>query len=70
MSKVSSWSQASLRDRVEAAIAHEYTEALAQPMPGLSFHDQALKFAPETNLDISPGARQILREYRTAMGLD
>jgi len=70
MSKVPSWSQASLRDRIEAAVAHEYTEALAKPMPGLSFHDQALKFAPETALDISPAARQILREYRTAMGLD
>jgi hypothetical protein len=70
MSKVPSWSQASLRDRIEAAVAHEYTEALAKPMPGLSFHDQALKFAPETALDISSGARQILREYRTAMGLD
>jgi len=70
MSKVPSWAKAALRDRIDAAIAHEYTEALANPMPGLNFHEQSLKFAPDTPLDISPGARQILMEYRTAMGLD
>ena len=70
MSKVPSWATASLRDRIDAAIAHEYTEALANPMPGLNFHEQALKFAPDTPLNISSHARQILREYRTALGLD
>lgn len=70
MNKVPSWSKATLRDRIDAAIAHEYTEALAKPMPGLNFHEQALKFAPETLLPISPRARQILKEYRTAMGFD
>jgi len=70
MSKVLSWAKASLRDRIDAAIAHEYTEALAKPMPGLNFHEQALKFAPDTPLNISLRARQILGEYRTVMGLD
>lgn len=70
MTKVPSWSKATLRERIDAAIAHEYTEALAKPMSGLNFHEQALKFAPDTPLNISPRARQILREYRTAMGLD
>jgi hypothetical protein len=70
MSNVPSWSKGRLRDRIDAAIAHEYTEALAKPMPGLDFHEQAVKFAPDTSLDISPGARQILREYRTALELD
>jgi len=70
MSKVPAWAKASLRDRIDAAIAHEYTEALAAPMPGLNFHEQALKFAPDTSLNISSRARQILREYRTATGLD
>lgn len=70
MSKVPSWSKATLRDRIDAAIAHEHTEALATPMPGLDFHQQALKFAPDTSLNISSRARQILREYRTAMGFD
>jgi hypothetical protein len=70
MSKVPSWSKARLRDRIDAAIAHEYTEALAKPMPGLDFHEQAVTFAPDTALNIGPIARQILREYRTAMQLD
>jgi hypothetical protein len=70
MSNVPSWSKATLRVRIDAAIAHEYTEALAKPMPGLDFHEQALKFAPETPLNISARARQVLREYRTAMGFD
>jgi hypothetical protein len=70
MSKVASWATANLRDRIDVAIAHEYTEALAQPMPGFDFHQQAIRLAPETQLDITLRARQILREYRTVMGLD
>jgi hypothetical protein len=70
MSNVPSWSNANLRDRIDAAIAHEYTEALAKPMSGLNFHEQALKCAPDTPLNISPRARQILSEYRTVMGFD
>lgn len=70
MSNVPSWAKAGLRDRIDAAVAHEYTEALAQPMPGSNFHEQAIKFAPDTPLNISPRARQMLREHRSAMGLD
>jgi hypothetical protein len=70
MTNAPSWATARLRDRVDAAIAHEYTEASAKPLPGLDFHEQALKFAPDTALKISPAAREILREYRTAMSLD
>lgn len=69
MTDVPSWGAASLKDRVDAVIAHEYTEVVARPMRGLDFHQQALKFAPETPLGITSGARQILREYRQAMGL-
>ncbi len=70
MNEVPSWAKATLRDRIDAAIAHEYTEALAKPMAGLDFHQQAIKFAPDTLILISPGARKILSEYRSAMGLD
>src|SRR5271155_1422617 len=37
MSKVPSWEKATLRERIDAAIAHEYTEALAKPIPGSNF---------------------------------
>jgi hypothetical protein len=69
MSEVPSWATSGLCDRVNAAIAHEYTEALAQPLPGLDCHQQAIRLAPETPLKISACARQILRAYRTVMGL-
>jgi hypothetical protein len=59
-----------LKDRVDAVIAHEFTEVGASPVPGLSPHDQAIMFAPETELTITDGARAILREYRRLMGLE
>lgn len=70
MASVPSWRSASWRERIDAVIAHEYTEALASPMTGLDVHLQAVKFAPDTPLHITPGARQILREYRTVLALD
>ncbi len=61
-----SWKSASLRDRIDAVIAHEYTEALAPQ--GVDFHIHALKNAENTLLTISDRARQILSEYRQAEG--
>jgi hypothetical protein len=63
---LASWKSASLRDRIDAVIAHEYTEALAPQ--GVDFHIHALKKAENTPLKISGQARQILREYRQAEG--
>jgi hypothetical protein len=63
---LSSWRSASLRDRIDAVIAHEYTEALAPH--GVDFHIHAVKNAENTPLTISDRARQILREYRRAEG--
>lgn len=63
---LSSWRTASLRDRIDAVIAHEYTEALAPQ--GVDFHIHALKNAETTPLKISHHARQILKEYRQAEG--
>jgi hypothetical protein len=61
-----SWRAARLRDRIDAVIAHEYTEALAPT--GVDFHIHALQNAENTPLQISDMARQILREYRRAEG--
>lgn len=61
-----SWRSASLRDRIDAVIAHEYTEALAPQ--GVDFHIHAVENAENTPLKISNWARQILREYRRAEG--
>ena len=60
------WRTGSLKDRVDAVIAHEYTEALAPP--GCDPHVHALATAEFTRLGITDGARQILREYREAEG--
>lgn len=49
------WAKASLRDRIDAVIAHEWTEHLHND------HDAALKAAPKTELPITDGARRILR---------
>lgn len=70
MSKVTCWASASLKDRVDAVIAHEFTEVGAEPFPGLSPHQRAIKFAPETTLKITDRARQILREIRRLEGLE
>jgi hypothetical protein len=66
MGNLLSWRSAKLRDRIDAVIAHEYTEALAPPR--VDFHLHALKNAENTALKISARARQILREYRQAEG--
>lgn len=60
------WRSASLRDRIDAVIAHEYTEALAPD--GADFHTHAVKDAENTTLGITDRARQILRAYRQAEG--
>jgi hypothetical protein len=61
-----SWKSARLQDRIDAVIAHEYTEALAPS--GVDFHLHAVLNAENTPLKISDWARQILREYRQAEG--
>ena len=61
-----SWKSARLQDRIDAVIAHEYTEVLAPA--GVDFHIHALKNAENTPLKISDWARQILRVYRQAEG--
>jgi hypothetical protein len=66
MGNLPSWKSARLQDRIDAVIAHEYTEALAPH--GLDFHIHALTNAETTSLKISDRARQILREYRVAEG--
>lgn len=60
------WRSGSLKDRVDAVIAHEYTGALAPA--GCDFHAHALATAEFTHLGIADGPRQILREYREAEG--
>jgi hypothetical protein len=50
------WQRARLRDRIDAVIAHEYEEAIG------GSHAAALRNAPNTRLNISPEARQLLRE--------
>jgi hypothetical protein len=66
MGQLPSWRSASLRDRLDAVIAHEYTEVTAPQ--GVDFHIHALKFAERTPLTITDRARQILKEYRLAEG--
>jgi hypothetical protein len=66
MGTLPSWRSARLRDRIDAVIAHEYTEALAPQ--GVDWHIHAVKNAENTPLTISDRARQILREYRQAEG--
>lgn len=61
-----SWRVGSLKDRVDAVIAHEYAEVLAPPV--VDFHIHALTTAEFTPLTITDRARQILREYRQAEG--
>jgi hypothetical protein len=76
MASISSWSGASLRDRMDAAIVHEYIEATLQPPAHTQgraaagwLHEEAMRRAPATTMPITPGARQILTEYRQAAGL-
>ena len=59
-----SWRFGGLKDRVDAVIAHEYTEVNAPA--GCDFHLYALVTAEMTGLDITERAREILREFRLA----
>jgi len=59
------WEKSSLRDRIDAIIAHEHHESL-----GLS-HPEAVAQAPHTPLLIREGARRILRAiYEREQGRD
>ena len=49
------WAKARLRDRIDAVIAHEIAETQA------GTHEGAEKLAAVTELDVSEGARRILR---------
>jgi len=76
MSNVPSWRGAALRDRIDAAIVHEYIEATLQPLAVLQglaaakwLHEEAVSRAPDTTIAITPGAQRILTEYRRAEGL-
>lgn len=57
------WAKARLRDRFDAAIAHEHEEA---PQDGS--HVVALKHAPDTELPIREGVRHILRAIKSPEG--
>jgi hypothetical protein len=76
LGNVPSWRSARLRDRIDAAIVHEYLEATLQPpshFTGLAaadwLHREAVRLAPDNTMAISAGARRILVEYRRAEGL-
>jgi hypothetical protein len=72
MSAVPSWSIATLKDRIDAVIAHECTEALAPAdVPaGIASHRYAVRHAPTTSLNITARARQILAECCQSMDHD
>lgn len=53
------WAKARLRDRMDAAIAHEHEEARRG-----GSHVEALWYAPDTELPIREGGRHILRAMR------
>ena len=51
------WPKASLRDRIDTIIAHEWAEDKTLD------HDAALKSAAKTELPVSEGAKRILRRW-------
>jgi len=53
------WNEASLSTRVDAVIAHEWTE-FGVPQLGDGAHSYALANTPSTTLNISPRARALL----------
>jgi hypothetical protein len=61
---LAAWRAGALKDRVDAVIAHEFTEVTAPP--GGDSHAHAVGTAELTPLAITDRARQILREYREA----
>ena len=76
MDHVPSWGSASLRDRMDAAIVHEYMEASLNPPSNVHgpaavewLHKEAIRRGPDTTMPITSGARRILSEYRQAAGL-
>ncbi len=52
------WGEARWRDRLDAAIAHEYEEAKG------GSHEYACEHAPDTGLPIGEPARRLLRTIR------
>jgi hypothetical protein len=71
------WAKASVRTRLDAAIAHEYEELGAVATPHFQqhygagwAHYSAVKKAPETSLGVSESARELLRLHRRVMGLE
>ena len=60
--QLSAWRGARLRDRVDAVVAHEFTEATAPE--GCDFHQYAIEHAERTELEITDRARLILEQYR------
>jgi hypothetical protein len=71
------WARASNTTRMDAVIAHEYTELRAVATPELQRlygpewpHYAAVKNAPDTTLKISNEARELLRLQRRALGLE
>jgi hypothetical protein len=78
MNNVPAWSQdtTTLRDRADAAIAHEYVEATLIPFRSLIgrarikwLHNEAIRHAPDIILPTTERAREILRQYRGTAGL-
>ena len=57
------WAGGRLRDRMDAAIAHEHEEARRG-----GSHVEAVKHAPDTELPIGEGGRHILRAMRSEAG--
>jgi hypothetical protein len=76
MATVPAWAAATVRDRMDAAIVHEYLEATLRPPANLQgraavrwLHEEAIRRGPLAAMPITPGARRILTEYRQAAGL-
>jgi hypothetical protein len=55
---VKEWADANLRHRFDAAIAHEYEEAMG------GSHEYAVEYAPETDLPVGGEVRKTLRAIR------
>ena len=56
-----SWASASLRDRIDAVIVHEYLEYQSNLRFGAR-HLDAISLGPSTNMPVSEGALRILQE--------
>lgn len=76
MRSVPTWALSRLRDRIDAAIVHEYIESLLSPPTELAgveavewLHWESVRRGPDTKLPVTEQARTILLEYRLAAGL-